>query len=113
MPQPSYTVDTLTYLTEKNPEHEFFLIIGSDNLPSFHKWKNHQVILERYGLKVYIRPGHEAHALFDHPNVEIIEAPLLDISATFIRKRVKQGLSIRYLVPDAVVELISGRKFYQ
>lgn len=113
MPKPSYTVDTLTYLSEQHPEHEFYLIIGSDNLPSFHKWKNHEVILQRYGLKVYIRPGHEKHPLFDHPHVAVVDAPLLDISATYIRNLVKDGKSIRYLVPDAVEELVRAKKFYQ
>ncbi len=112
MPRPSYTVDTLTYLSERHPDHTFRLIIGSDNLPSFHKWKNHRIILEEYGLHVYIRPGFDNHELFDHSNVEVIEAPLLDISATYIRKCVKNGRSIRYLVPEAVEELIRGKKFY-
>ena len=113
MPKPSYTVDTLAYLTDAHPDHTFRLIIGSDNLPSFHKWKNHEVILENYGLYVYTRPGSEGSELLKHPNVHLVEAPLLDISATFIRRCVKEGKSIRYLVPSPVEELIRGHKFYQ
>ncbi len=113
MPRPSYTVDTLTYLTDKFPDYKFRLIIGSDNLPSFHKWKNHQVILDNYGLYVYIRPGNDTHELMKHEQVTIVEAPLLDISATYIRKCIKNGKSIRYLVPEAVAEMIHGKKFYQ
>lgn len=113
MPRPSYTVDTLTYLTDKFPDHQFKLIIGSDNLPSFHKWKNHEVILDNYGLYVYVRPGNKKHALMDHGKVTVVEAPLLNISATYIRRCVKNGKSIRYLVPEAVEALIEGKKFYQ
>lgn len=112
MPRPSYTVDTLAYLTEKHPDHTFRLIIGSDNMPSFHKWKNSQVILENYGLFVYLRPGNVQDDLFNHQNVSVIEAPLLDISATYIRKCIKSGKSIRYLVPEAVEEKIHTNKFY-
>ncbi len=112
MPRPSYTVDTLAYLTDRHPDHSFRLIIGSDNLASFHKWKNHEVILENYGLYVYTRPGTAVHDLLDHSNVKLVKAPLLDISATFIRKSIRKGRSVRYLVPDAVEELIRGKKFY-
>lgn len=113
MPKPSYTVDTLAYLADRHPEHSFRLIIGSDNLTSFHKWKNHQVILENHGLYVYLRPGNEHHALLDNANVKLVKAPLLDISATFIRKAVRAGKPVRYLVPDAVEELIRGKGFYR
>jgi nicotinate-nucleotide adenylyltransferase len=113
MPRPSYTEDTLAYLSDKHPDHAFRLIIGSDNLPSFHKWKNHEILLGNYGLYVYIRPGTESHQLFSHPNVVLVKAPLLDISATFIRKCIREGKPVRYLVPAAVEEMIEGKKFYQ
>ncbi len=112
MPKPSYTIDTLAWLSEKHPEHEFRLIIGEDNLNSFPRWKNHEVILEQYGLYVYPRPGSKKSVLKDHPNVRMVEAPLVDISATFIRKRLQEYKSIRYLVPDKVIDLIQIRKFY-
>lgn len=112
MPKPSYTVDTLTYLVERHPGHSFKLIIGQDNLPKFHKWKNYKIILEEYGLLVYPRPASEPHPLMNHEQVKVVQAPLLDISATFIRKRIKAGKSIRYLVPEAVEEMILGKKFY-
>ena len=114
MPRPSFTVDTLAYLTDKHPEHNFALIIGEDNLRSFPRWKNHQVILANYGLYVYPRPStkNEKATLADHENVHYIEAPILDISATFIRNLVKQEKSIKYLVPDAVREIIRSRKLY-
>lgn len=113
MPKPSYTVDTLAYLTDKHPTTRFKLIIGEDNLESFTKWKNYKVILEDYGLLVYPRPQSKPCEIKDHPNVKVIEAPLLDISATFIRKQMKLHKSVKYLIPDSVHELIKLRKLYQ
>lgn len=112
MPKPSYTSDTLAYLTDKYPQHDFKLIIGEDNLHHFPKWKNHAVILEQYGMYVYPRPNARPSALREHPNVEFVEAPMVDISATFIRRRLKAYKTIRYLVPDKVADLIAIRKFY-
>ena len=112
MPKPSYTIDTLTYLTERHPDHDFILIIGEDNLKSFPKWKNHEIILERFGLYVYPRPNAKDSELKSHPNVKLVDAPMIDISATFIRKCVKENRSIKYLVPDAVNELIKAKNFY-
>lgn len=109
MPKPSYTVDTLTYLSEKHPEHQFKLIIGGDNLAAFPKWKNHEVILKNYGLIVYPRPNSQSSQLLKNPNVELIEAPELDISATLIRKMIREKRSIKYLVPEGVREVIEGR----
>lgn len=112
MPRPSYTVDTLAYLAEKQPDHEFSLIIGEDNLKSFPKWKNHQAILDNYGLYVYPRPAVTKPQLANQPNVQWIEAPILDISATYIRDLIKQDKSIQYLVPDSVARIIKSRKLY-
>ena len=112
MPKPSYTIDTLTLLSEKHPDINFKLIIGGDNLTSFAKWKNHQQILENYGLLVYPRPNSGDSPIKEHVNVEMVEAPLLDISATFIRNSIKTNRSIKYLVPEAVENFISGKGFY-
>ncbi len=112
MPKPSYTVDTLAYLSDKYPNNKFSLIIGEDNLKSFQKWKNHQVILDQYGLYVYPRPNTGHSQLKDHPSVNWVKAPLFDISATFIRNLLKENKSIKYLVPDSVIELIKNRKLY-
>ncbi|WP_040495760.1 nicotinate (nicotinamide) nucleotide adenylyltransferase [Fulvivirga imtechensis] len=112
MPRPSYTIDTLVYLSEKHPRHSFKLVIGEDNLKSFPKWKNHEKILEHYGLYVYPRPNAEPSEVSAHPNVKMVEAPMMDISATFIRNCIKNNQSIKYLVPQAVEEMIIGRKFY-
>jgi nicotinate-nucleotide adenylyltransferase len=112
MPKPSYTVDTLAYLSSAHPDKEFKLIIGEDNLHAFPKWKNYRTILEEYGLYVYPRPGSRENNLIPHPNIVITEAPLLDISATYIRRSVKAGKSIKYLVHPAVEEMIISRKWY-
>ncbi len=113
MPKPSYTIDTLTALQEKHPEHEFVLIMGSDNLTHFHKWKNHDKILEYHSVYVYPRPSVSSHALFEHPKVREVPAPVLDISATFIRESIQAKHSIRYLVPEAVETMIRVKGFYQ
>jgi nicotinate-nucleotide adenylyltransferase len=113
LPKPSYTIHTLVHLSEKNPTKDFKVIIGGDNLDSFTRWKNHERILEDYGLYVYPRPGMQLSGLKDHPNVKMVEAPLLDISATFIRNSIRNGQSVRYLVPDPVEEMIRGKQFYQ
>lgn len=113
LPKPSYTIDTLTFLKEKHPEHEFALIMGGDNLGSFHLWKNYEQILANYDLYVYRRPGSELGELATHPRVRLVEAPPLDISATYIRECIKAGKSVRYLVPEAVWEYLETGTLYR
>jgi len=113
LPKPNYTVNTLIYLEEKYPDHEFRIIIGEDNLASFRKWKNYEAILENYGLIVYPRPDTSPSDLTEHPNVTFVKAPKIDISASFIRRNVKEGKSIKYLVTEKVAEYIRERKLYQ
>ena len=112
MPKPSYTVETLAYLTDKHPNHDFRLIIGEDNLSSFPRWKNYNAILDNYGLLVYPRPNSKFSELINHPNVKVADAPMLDISATFIRKMIRQDASIKYIVPDSVIDIIKARKLF-
>jgi nicotinate-nucleotide adenylyltransferase len=112
LPKPSYTVHTLVHLKEKHPDKEFRIIIGEDNLESFTKWKNYEVILRDYGLYVYPRPHAQPSELKQHPNVTMVDAPMLDISATFIRDCIRKGRSVRYLVPDGVEEMIRTKGFY-
>ncbi len=112
MPKPSYTVDTLAYLSDKYPKHHFSLIMGEDNLKSFQKWKNYQIILDEYGLFVYPRPNTGESSLKNHKAITWIKAPLFDISATFIRNLLRKNKSIKYLVPDTVIELIKTKKLY-
>jgi nicotinate-nucleotide adenylyltransferase len=112
LPKPSYTIDTLTYLKEKFPEHKYVLIMGGDNLASLHKWKNHEKILEFYEIYLYKRPRFDAGDLAAHPHIKQFDAPLLDISATYVRECIKKGLSIQYLVPEKVYDYLSGKNFY-
>lgn len=113
MPKPSYTIDTLTYLKEKYPTHEFSLIMGGDNLYSLPKWKNAEQIINNYKIIVYKRPTYESGEWGEHQNVVYIDAPLLDISATLIRKMIKEKKSIRYLVPDPVFRYLDGSNIYR
>lgn len=113
LPKPSYTIHTLVHLQEKHPDKEFKVIIGEDNLAAFVRWKNHERILEDHGLYVYPRPDAQLSALKSHPNVKFVEAPMLDISATFIRNCIRNDQSVRYLVPDAVEAMIRAKSFYR
>ena len=113
LPKPSYTIDTMAYLHEKHPEHEFSLIMGSDNLESIHKWKNYEVLLKRYTIHVYKRPGTENIKIPEGAKVILHDVPLLDISSTYIRSQIAQGKSIRYMVPEPVYQFLSGSRLYR
>ncbi|WP_256012682.1 nicotinate (nicotinamide) nucleotide adenylyltransferase [Desertivirga xinjiangensis] len=113
LPQPSYTVDTLAYLKEKYPEHQFTLIMGADNLASLKKWKNYEVILRDYKIAVYPRPGFDGLELASHPSVTITKTPNMEISSTFIRNAIKEGKSVQYFVPDEVLEFIDSKNLYR
>jgi nicotinate-nucleotide adenylyltransferase len=112
LPRPSYTIDTLTYLSEKYPQHKFSVIMGSDSLQNLPRWKNFAQLLQQYELYVYRRPGFDT-APPANATVKMLDAPLLDISATRVRECVKNGRSIRYLVPDAVKEEIEKCGYYK
>lgn len=112
LPQPSYTIDTLTHLKEKYPQHEFALIMGSDNLVSLPKWKNYKLILRDYQIYVYPRPGYENTDLATHPAVTITMTPLMELSATFIRKSLSEKKNVQYFVPDAVLDFIEAKNLY-
>jgi nicotinate-nucleotide adenylyltransferase len=112
LPRPSYTIDTLVYLSEKYPQHTFSVIIGSDSYQNLPKWKNTEIILRDYSIYVYQRPAFEQKQAKEK-NVRFLTAPLLDISATFIRKAVQEGKSIRYLVPEKVREEIERNNYYK
>lgn len=113
LPKPSYTVDTLAYLTEKYPQHDFSLIMGGDNLRTLHKWKNYDVLLRDYRIWVYQRPNYDLGELATHPSIALQEAPMMQISASFIRQSLQAGHSIRYLVPDSVRTYLEGSNLYR
>jgi nicotinate-nucleotide adenylyltransferase len=114
LPKPSYTIDTLTYLNEKYPQHKFSIIMGGDNIATLHKWKNYEMLLSNYKIYVFERPGYEMGELIKHPNVQLVpETPLLNISASYVRKCIKENKSVRYMLPDPVFKYIDGSNMYK
>jgi nicotinate-nucleotide adenylyltransferase len=114
LPKPSFTADTLAYLQEKYPAYEFSLIMGSDSFQNLPKWKNYLHIIRNYPIYVYIRPKYEVITSYpEAKKVMVLEAPLLPISSTHIRKNIKEGISIRYLLPDRVKEEIERNGYYR
>lgn len=123
LPKPSYTATTLAFLQEKYPEHEFCLIMGEDNLRSFHKWKNHETILKNHSIFVYPRAltiqeenerKHEdLHNFFTHPKVHVCDAPVMKVSSSFIRTAIKEGKDVRYLLTEPVYRYVSEMNFYK
>jgi nicotinate-nucleotide adenylyltransferase len=123
LPQPNYTVHTLVHLEEHYSEHQFCLIMGEDNLNSLHKWKNYEVILERYAIYVYpritntsataVKKTKVALVTKDHPKVTMVNAPIMELSSTFIRNAIKEGKNIRPMLPQHVWEYIDEMSFYK
>ncbi len=113
LPKPSFTIDTLTYLSERNPKHEFILIAGTDNFQSFHKWKNYEEILNQYMLYIYPRPNYDLGEYENHKSIKQIDAPLMEISSSFIRNSIKEEKDIRYFLPAKVYEYIQKMHFYK
>lgn len=115
LPQPSYTVNTLAYVKEKHSDHTFSLIMGEDNLKSFHKWKNHETILENHNIYVYPRISEGViETQFDnHPKIHKVDAPIVEISSTFIRKSIKIQSNIRPLLPHNVWQYLDEMNFYK
>ena len=116
LPQPNYTINTLAYLGEAYPEHSFNLIMGEDNLRSFHKWKNYEVILENYQIYVYPRIDNSkkpASPLLGHPKIKTVNAPIIQISSTAIRRMIPEGKNIRPLLPEKVWKYLDEMNFYK
>lgn len=111
MPKPSYTIDTLLYLTEKYNNHDFTVIIGSDSYQNIEKWKNYKQIILNYNILIYLRPSYPVSEKLPQ-SIKIVDAPLLEISSTQIRKKIKEKKSIRYLVTDKVLEEIEEKAYY-
>ena len=115
LPQPNYTVKTLAVLEERYPEKDFVLIMGEDNLNNLHKWKNYEVILDRFHILVYPRFSVDSvdPALEEHDKISRIDAPRIEISSTFIRNAIKQGKDVRPLLPLKVGRYIDQMNFYR
>lgn len=111
--KPSYTINTLAYLKEKFPKNEFALIMGSDNLETFNKWKNYEVILKHHDIYVYPRPNNTGGDLTNHPKVKMTQAPLIEISSTAIRNAIKEKKDMRHFVPTHVWEYLTEMHFYR
>lgn len=112
LPKPSYTATTLAYLAEKHPTRKFSIIMGSDSFQNITKWHNHTAIVNHYPILVYNRPGFTVKET-NGADVTILNAPLLDISATYIRTLLQQGKSIRYLVPATIEAELMENRFYR
>jgi nicotinate-nucleotide adenylyltransferase len=125
LPQPNYTVHTLIHLQEKYPNHEFSLIMGEDNIRSLHKWKNYQTILENHAIYVYPRleakgqtsesvaTDAEVTLFKNHPKIHLIDAPVVEISSTFIRENIKKGKNVQPLLSSKVWKYVDHNNFYK
>ncbi|MBI4645563.1 MAG: nicotinate-nucleotide adenylyltransferase [Bacteroidia bacterium] len=113
LPQPSYTINTLTYLSGKYNNYEFALIVGSDSLATFHKWKNFEQILKNYLIMVYPRHNEFINPYNAYQNVRIVDAPMIEISSSFIRKAIKEKKDIRFFLSEKVYQYITEMNFYK
>lgn len=113
LPIPSYTVVTLAALGERYPDREFCLVMGSDNLATFERWRNYEYILEHYRLLVYPRPGTERCPLSSHPSVKMVDVPMIDISSSYIRNMIQQKKDVRYLLTEPVYQYLTEMHFYE
>lgn len=116
LPQPSYTIDTLTYLHEKYPDYSFSLIMGEDNLAGLHKWKNADALIKNHHIIVYPRifEGDKKDSdLLQHENISLIKAPVIELSATEIRNMIRTGKNVRPMLPPEVFEYLDGSSFYK
>jgi nicotinate-nucleotide adenylyltransferase len=112
LPRPSYTIATLDALRARHPAHEFVLLMGADNLAGLPRWRAADRLVQEFDLYVYPRPGTSLPDLGDFSRAQVVKAPLLDVSATFIRASLQAGQSIRYLVPPAVEQEILTKQYY-
>lgn len=113
LPLPSYTAVTLAALGEKYPEREFCLVMGSDNLATFERWRNYEYILEHYRLLVYPRPGTQRCKLATHPHVTMVDVPMMDISSSYIRAQIAARKDVRYLLTEPVYKYLTEMHFYE
>ncbi len=113
LPQPSYTATTLAHAVEKYPEKEFALIMGADNLQTFHKWRNYEWILEHHKIYVYPRIESDGGDLKNHPNVTVTDAPIMQIASTDIRNAIKEGKNVSFMLPEKVWKFIDEGLFYR
>ncbi len=113
LPTPSYTIDTLAYLEEKNPKREFQLVMGADGLRTFHRWKHANLIVKNYHRLIYPRPGNVLDATSELTNATVVNAPLMEISSSFIRQAIREGKDVRHLVPVKAYQYMREMHFYE
>lgn len=114
LPQPNYTINTLEHIKEKHPNHTFALIMGEDNLKSLHKWKNYELLLENYEIYVYPRITKLSdNNLSNHSSIHFVDAPIVEISSTHIRKNIKEGKNVEPLLSREVWKYIDEMNFYK
>jgi nicotinate-nucleotide adenylyltransferase len=118
LPQPSYTIHTLAYLSEKYPKYNFSIIMGADNLLSFNKWKNYTQILENYNVYIYPRSTYEKVLIPEYllkykEKIFFTNAPIIEISSSFIRNSIAEKKDVRFFLPEAVYEYIERQQFYK
>jgi len=113
LPTPNYTINTLVHLEEQYPDYSFCLIMGMDNIQTFSKWKAWETLLEQYQLRIYPRPGYTGEPHIHHPHVTLIDAPLMEISSSFLRQAIKEKKNVRFFLPEAVAEMIEKEGLYQ
>ena len=113
LPTPSYTIDTLAYLEEKHPDREFQLVMGADGLRTFHKWKHADLIAKKYHRLIYPRPGTDMKAASRLPNTTLVDAPLMEISSSFIRNAIREGKDVRHLMPAKAYQYMREMHFYE
>lgn len=114
LPKPSYTIHTLVALKAAYPGHTFSLVIGSDNWTEFEKWRNYDKILENFNIKIYPRLGYRIFIPTRYKNrVEALDAPIVEISSTFIRDSISEGKDMKAFLPETVYRFISDKGLYK
>lgn len=113
LPKPSYTIDTLNYLSGKYPDKQFKIILGTDNFTSFHQWKNYREILAKYAMLIYPRAGYDIGKYKNYSNVSFIDAPLMEISSSFIRRSIQNGKNVQYFLPYGIYDYIKTNHLYK
>ena len=113
MPKPSYTIDTLAYLTEKYSDNQFALIMGADNVMNLHKWKNYEQLLKMSSVFVYPRPGYHCDVTDFNGNIRLVDAPIMEISSSLIRQLIKEDKDACFFVPEKVYKYIEQIGLYR
>ena len=113
LPTPSYTINTLTALSEQHPDCEFVFICGMDSLQNFKNWRAYQKILDNYELLVFPREGYDGGDLINYPSVNVLKTPIIEVSSTFIRNCVKEGRDVRHFMPEKAFQYMQEHHFYE